>query len=85
MRVAPFFTVIVIASLNVAVAGDEIAAKCLGCHDPEDSMSLAGEGVDYIIEGMNMIRSGEIRHPESLEGLSDEDLKAIAAVLDGGG
>ncbi len=84
MRVAPFIPVILIASLNAAAAGDEIAAKCLECHDPADSLSLAGEGVDYILEGMNMIRSGEIKHPASLDGLSDDDLKAIAAVLDGG-
>jgi cytochrome c553 len=71
------------ASCNAAIAG--VADKCMGCHDPADSMSLAGEDVNELVDMIKNIRSGAVRHPPGLTDLSDEDIAAIAAELHSAG
>lgn len=79
MRIIFVFLLALAASLNVAVAG--VADKCMSCHDPSDSMSLAGEDVNELVDMIKNIRSGAVRHPPGLTALSDEDIAAIAAEL----
>lgn len=83
MRVMMISFGLLLAFTGVAMAG--VADACLECHDPEDSLSLAGEGVDELVEMMQSIQAGDVKHPASLAELSDDDLKKIAAVLNGDG
>jgi cytochrome c553 len=70
------------AFANVASAGASDA--CLECHGLDADFSLAGEGADEIAEMMKAIRDGSVKHRSSLSDLSDEEIMAIAAALNGG-
>lgn len=70
------------AVANTATAG--AADACLNCHGADADFSLAGEGADQIAESMEAIRDGNVNHPLGLDDLSDEDIKKIAAILNGG-
>lgn len=73
---------ILMAYANLASAG--AADACLNCHAADADFSLAGEGADEIAEMMKAIRDGSVKHRSSLDGLSDEDIAEIAAVLNEG-
>ena len=77
ISIAMFLTI-----TGTAAAGADDA--CMKCHDPDGKTSLAGTGVDALIEKMTAIRDGDVKHPPVLKDLSDEDIAAIAAALDAG-
>lgn len=62
-------------------AGADKAAPCLKCHNA--MVSLKDRGADVIVAQMKAIRSGDAPHPPGLAGLTDDDIEAIAAWLDG--
>ncbi len=86
MRVLIILTIINFLGIGTATATDapagaDKAAACLGCHNAV--ISLKGRGVSVIAAQMQAIRAGEAPHPPGLAGLTDDDIAAIAAWLDG--
>ena len=57
------------------------ADACRSCHNAV--ISLKGRGADVIAAQMKAIRAGDAPHPPGLAGLTDDDIAAIAAWLDG--
>lgn len=80
MRVMLILLMSAAFGVSVAIAGATDA--CMDCHFAED---FAGEDSNALVEKLKAVRDGAVRHPPALQDVSDEDLAAVAAELNGSG